>query len=353
VKPTRRILLPLLAILVVLALFKWFRTTDSQSGPKSNSTAVQQGFVCSAQFNAPSVEFSGELLPVQSLSVIPEVSGKIQSIFVKEGASVKTNQILIQIDDQEWQAALNKAEANFRKANSKADRLKPLVSSGSISQLEFDEAFFNAKQTKAEYDLALLQVERCKIRAPFNGLTSLFYLSKGQFVKAGEPLFNLMQIDELDLSFQVPSKYLNNIQSGDSLWIHLPGGAPISIEPDRIAPNLDSDFRNTLVKARIKNPALKLNPGTVVQVFLKPANPNSIWIPAQAVVPQLRGFSVAKIVSGTVAFVPVNIGTRTDKSVEITQGLMANDTLLTTGLLQVKPGDKIAVSISQTPSSIP
>lgn len=336
-----------------LALYKGINTSQSSTNPASKNPSVQQGFICSSLSESPTVEFTGELLPVQSISLIPELSGKIQAIYVKEGASVQANQILIQLEDQEWQAELTKAEANFRLANSKAERLKPLVGSGSISQLEYDEAFFNAQQRKAEYDLASLQVARTKIKAPFSGTTSLFTLSPGQFVKAGEPLFNLLKTDELDLLFQVPSKYLSNVQALDSMWAVVPGKSPIPISPDRLSPNLDSDFRNSLIKARIKNPNRQLNPGTVVQVLLKPANPNSIWIPAQAVVPQLRGFTAAKLVSGSVAFVPITLGTRTDKSVEITSGLHPNDTLLTTGLLQVKPGDKVTVSISNALNTNP
>lgn len=328
-----------------LALFKWLRNSDPASNAPIKTNAVQQGFICASISISPTVEFTGELLPTHSLSVVPELSGKIESIRVTEGSPVLAHQILIQLDDQEWRAELNKAEANFQMAHSKAERLKPLVSSGSISQLEYDEAFFNAQQRKAELDLATLQVARCKIKAPFNGIASLFSLSPGQFVKAGEPLLNLLKLDELDLAFQVPSKFIGNIQAGDSLWIKIPGKSPQPIFADRLSPNLDSDFRNSLVKARIKNPNRLLNPGTLVQVILKPTNPNSIWIPAQAVVPQLRGFTVAKLESGSVSFVPVTLGTRTDKSVEITSGLSTNDTLLTTGLLQVKPGDKVSVSI--------
>ncbi|MFZ4059764.1 MAG: efflux RND transporter periplasmic adaptor subunit [Bacteroidia bacterium] len=352
-KSSLRILIPLFAILGGLALYKWINTPKTVSNPAPTPPSSQQGFICSALSQATTIEFTGELLPVQSLSIIPELSGKIQSVFVQEGAAVQTNQILIQLDDQEWLAAKNKAEANYQMANSKAERLKPLVSSGSISQLDYDEAFYSAQQRKAEFDLASLHLSRCKIKAPFNGKTSLFSLSPGQFVKAGEPLFNLLKIDQLDLMFQVPSKYLGNIQAGDSLWMQLPNSPPLLIFADRISPNLDSDFRNSMVKARIENPNLKLNPGSVVQVLLKPANPNSIWIPAQAVVPQLRGFTVAKIASGTVSFVPVSLGSRTDNSVEITSGLVPNDTLLTTGLLQLKPGDKVSVLFPSKTAPIP
>jgi membrane fusion protein, multidrug efflux system len=345
VKSSLRILIPLLVLLIALALFKWNRNTQPDSIPPSKPSSIQQGFICSSISIAQTIEFSGELLPTLSLSVIPELSGKIQSVIVKEGAPVQTHQILIQLDDQEFQAELKKAEANFNMAHSKAERLKPLVKSGSVSQMEYDDAFFNAQQRKAEYDLALLQVERCKIKAPFNGMASLFSLSPGQFVKAGEPLFQLFKLDELDLAFQVPSKFFANIQAGDSLWIKIPGKSPQPIQADRLSPNLDADFRNGLVKARIKNPNRLLNPGTIVQVLLKPSNPNSIWIPAQAVVPQLRGFTVAKLQNGTVSFTPVTLANRTDKAVEITSGLASNDTLLTTGLLQVKPGDKVSVSI--------
>lgn len=353
-KVTLRILLVLLAIILGLAAFKWL---SSNSSSTNNSAAKPKpkvdGVIASSESLSPTVEFSGEFLPSQTIEVIPEVSGKIQSILVQEGGTVSKGQVMVVLDDQEWRAGMEKAEANYALAKTKAERLKPLAENGSVSKLEYEEAFYSAQQRAAELNLASIQVNRCQIKAPFSGKIGLFQLSPGQFVKAGEPLFQLLNTQELDLLFQVPSAYLPYVQANDSMWIRLPNNQLKGISSPRISPNLDADYRNSMVKARILNPNGDAHAGDVVQVILKPTSKSSVWIPSQAVIPQIRGFNVAIVKSAKAVFVPVELGARTENKVEIIKGLNPGDTVLTSGLLQIKPGDSISVHLKNQGSTLP
>lgn len=343
-----------MAILLGLAILKW--SNSGASSPNALAAKPQpkvDGFVASSESLSPTVEFSGEFLPSQTIEVVPEVSGKIHSILIQEGETVTKGQVLVVLDDQEWRAGMEKAEANYALAKTKAERLKPLAENGSVSKLEYEEAFYSAQQRAAELNLAKIQVNRCQIKAPFSGKIGLFQLSPGKYIQAGETLFQLLNTLELDLLFHVPSAYLSFVEANDSMWIRLPNNQLKPISSPRISPNLDSDYRNTQVKAKINNTAADVRAGDVVQVVLKPKSKSSVWIPSQAVIPQIRGFNVAIVKSSRAVFLPVELGARTENKVEITKGLSPGDTVLTSGLLQIKPGDLISVLLKHQGSTLP
>jgi membrane fusion protein (multidrug efflux system) len=99
------------------------------------------------------------------------------------------------------------------------------------------------------------------------------------------------------------------------------------------------------VRSIITNNDGKLLPGQFVKVFTDfPPNPLAIMIPSQAVIPQARGKKVAVYQNGIATFESVTTGARDSANVQITKGLKVGDTIITTGLMGLKPGGKVQIS---------
>jgi len=94
-------------------------------------------------------------------------------------------------------------------------------------------------------------------------------------------------------------------------------------------------------------------PGAYVKVQLKlKEQPNAIMIPSNTVIPDDRAMKIVIADSSKAKFVAIEIGTRTEKEVQVISGLKPGDTVLTTGLLQVKPGMTVKFTKTTTRSTV-
>jgi membrane fusion protein (multidrug efflux system) len=112
-----------------------------------------------------------------------------------------------------------------------------------------------------------------------------------------------------------------------------------------IQPAADASTRTIMMRALVPNPEHKLVPGAFANVYLQlSSNNNAITIPSQCIIPTTRDKKVALVRDGKVEMVTVVTGERLVGEVEILKGLQAGDTVLTTGIMQAKPGMKVKVT---------
>ena len=103
----------------------------------------------------------------------------------------------------------------------------------------------------------------------------------------------------------------------------------------------------------VLNPSSKLVPGAYVKVQLKlKETPNAIMIPSSAVIPDDKATKIVVTDSSKAKFVAIEIGVRTESEVQVLSGIKSGDTVLTTGLLQVKPGMSVKITKTSTRSTI-
>ncbi len=112
-----------------------------------------------------------------------------------------------------------------------------------------------------------------------------------------------------------------------------------------IEPKIDPVTRTLKIRAIYSNPAGRILPGSFADVELVLDKiDNALLVPTQAIVPELKGQKVYIYRSGKVAQQNVELGIRTDAYVQITSGLSPNDTLITSGIIQIKPGAEVSIS---------
>jgi membrane fusion protein (multidrug efflux system) len=101
-----------------------------------------------------------------------------------------------------------------------------------------------------------------------------------------------------------------------------------------------------MVRAICPNKESKLYPGAFahIEIPLKKID-EAILIPTQALIPELKGQKVILVKNGKAEKVPVETGIRNDSTIQITEGLTIGDTILITGIMQVRPGSPVRVNI--------
>jgi membrane fusion protein (multidrug efflux system) len=333
-----------LAILCVPILF------SCQSGAKTKKNKADdkqplevETLVISSGHSSYSQLFTGNILANEAVEIRSEVPGRIQAIGFEEGAQVAKNQLLIKINDDELKAQLLKIEARVELATTEVARKKELFALKGISQEEMDISSNNLRTLQAEEALIKAQINKTEIRAPFSGTIGLRSFSPGAFVTASALLTTLQQTNLLKIDFKVPEKTNRMLAQGQS-FTFTTEGSPKTYTAKVYAKesHIDAETRTILVRAICQNSDRQLVPGSFARIKLA-LNPEqqTISIPAQAVIPVLKGEQAYIVKNGTAAACPVISGVRTDSTVEILQGLNMGDTLILTGLLQLKPGQPI------------
>ncbi len=333
-----------LAVLCVPILISCKSGTDTKKRKTDDKTPlVVETMVLSPSASNLNQTFTGTLLANEAVEIRAEVPGRIETIGFEEGAQVAKNQLLIKINDDELQAQLLKIDARVELATTEVNRKKELFALKGISQEELDISTNNLRTLVAEKELLKAQLNKTEIRAPFAGTIGLRSLSVGAFVTATALLTTLQQIDPIKIDFKVPEKTNRLLKKGQEFSFTTEGSST-TYQAKVYAKEsyIDPETRTILVRALCRNIDQQLIPGSFARIKLQ-LNPNqqSIFIPAQAVIPVLNGEQAYIIKNGLATPCPVATGIRTDSTVEIQNGLNAGDTLILTGLLQLKPGQPI------------
>ena len=296
----------------------------------------------------------GSLRSDESITVRPEVAGRISAILFKEGQHVNKGMTLVRLDPAINAAEVQQARANLKLAQSKYDRAVDLSQRNFISGQAKDEAENNLRVAEAAVALVEARLAKTEIKAPFSGVIGLRVVSMGDYVKEGADMVNLESIDPLKVDFRVPETYMRQVQPGQTLTVTLDALPGKTFEGRVLAVNplVDAAGRAVVIRALVRNADTSLRPGMFTRVNLITRDEkDALVVPEQAIVPQGEEQYVFRVVDGKVMRVRVEIGQRRDTKVEVLKGLSANDIVVTAGQLKLRDGMAVTISNSNGPAS--
>lgn len=287
------------------------------------------------------LEVTGTLLSNESIVIQPEITGRITQINFKEGVYVKKGDLLVELFDGDLKAQLEKSKIQQQLADTTLKRQKQLLAINGISEQNVDNTQNQVASAQADIDYYKAEITKADIRAPFDGKVGLRQVSVGAIVTPSTIITNLYQNNPLKLQFSVPEKYRDRISLGDKV------NFSVSEMQERtfpgkiyaIDPGIDPATRTVTMRALVQNNNGVLAPGAFAVVHIDLHHiPDALMIPSQALIPTTQDAQVVVSKNGKAAFVTVQTGERTAEQVQITAGLKAGDTVLTTGIMQAMPG---------------
>lgn len=295
---------------------------------------------------APFVETltsTGTLIAEEAVELQAETDGKVVQIGFTEGSPVRKGDLLVKLNDAELRATRARAQHRLALAEVRERRLGPLVTNGLVTGEDYDIILAEVQVQKSEIALADAQIAQTEIRAPFDGVVGLRYVSEGAFVNAATRVATLQRLDKLKIDFSVPEKYAARIRAGSPVKFSVSGGQhPHSGQIYAIDPRVDSATRTVLIRAVCPNPERRLLPGTFASVELVLDQiDDALLVPAVAVIPGLDEKNVFVMTEGKAQRRAVETGTRTASAVHILAGLNPGDMVITSGLQQLKPGQAV------------
>jgi membrane fusion protein (multidrug efflux system) len=324
------------------------RNKDTAIKPiASGGPMVVEGVVLRSQPLDNIVRSSGTVLASESVDLIAEVAGRIVNISFIEGGHVKKGDLLAKINDDDLQAQLRKTELQIQLAADQEKRQKQLYDKNLISNEQYDISQNQLNTMRSDRDNLVASIRKTEIRAPFDGIVGLRYVSEGGYVSPTTHIASIQKINPIKVDFAIPEKYAGEVSVGDPVQLsNNETQLQFTGKLYAIEPKIDPTMGALKLRAICDNKSEKLFPGAYVHIELKLKQiNNALMVPTQAVIPVLKGQTVLIRKNGVVVSNPVKVGIRTAANVQIISGLSEGDTVITTGIMQLRPGMPIKVTV--------
>lgn len=314
--------------------------TSLQSPAPANPGFSVEGMIVKTEQVDDKFYSTGTLLANEEVELRTEISGRITGIYFEEGSQVNKGKLLLKIDDSELRAQLKKLEIQQKLAESEEYRQQQLLKIEAVSQEEYDIALNQVNTLAAEVELLQSQIEKTSIYAPFSGTIGLRYASAGGYVTTTNLIATMQQLNPIKVEFSVPERYAPQVKEGTPIRYQVTGfDEAFDAKVYAIESKIDVNTRTVRVRARGLNTDHQLRPGAFARVeIVLDTYEDAILVPAEALVTELEGQKLFIAKDGKAKSQMVKTGIRTERLVQIVEGLAPEDTVLLTGLMSVQEG---------------
>lgn len=331
---------------VAMVLFSCGNKPDEQkgvSGKKRPSPKVD-GYIIKTEAFSETIEVPGTVVANEVTEIHPEVSGRVVSLNVREGQYVGKGALLAKIYDGDLQAQLRKLQSQLSTAKVNESRASQLLKIQGISREEYDGTLLNVRNIQADMAIVRTEISRTEVRAPFSGKMGLKAISPGAYVTPASVIATINQTSTLKLDFSVPEKYTSRIYNGQIVTFTTEGNdRGYSARVTATESNINEANRSLTIRSVVNSGIAGLVPGSFAKVKVQFApKSKAVFVPTNAIVPTARGKQLIISIDGEAVFNNIETGIRDSSRVEVVSGVKPGDTILVTGLMSTKPGDKVS-----------
>lgn len=341
----------MVGISVIILAFSSCNSKKEQQGFGGGARRPQgplqvDGFVVRQRAISEKIEVPGSLLPFEETQLRAEVGGRVVQLNINEGNAVAKGTMLVKLFDQDLQAQLKKLQVQLQIKEKTQERSAELLKINGISQQDYDLSELDVENLKADIEATKIAISKTEIRAPYSGKVGLRNFSLGSYVSPNDIITTIRQVDQLKLEFSVPEKYAKEIVKGYSVSFKVDGGEQYHNATVIATENsVDQNTRTLRIRAQVQASHRELVPGVFAKVNLQLGkNNNALMIPTQAVIPGARNKQVILFKKDSALYTVVETGVRDSVFVQVVSGLKAGDTVVTSGLMAIRPNAKIKIT---------
>ncbi len=290
-------------------------------------------------------EAVGTIEALEAITVVSEIDAAVFSLPFQEGGSVRKGDLIAQLDDSQLSAEVARAEAVHAQSHTTYERVKAVVEQKAGTPQDLDDAAAGLKVADANLSLAKARFAKTRIVAPFDGIIGARRVSVGTFLRAGQAITELANIDEIRINFSAPENLLPRLRPGGEVTVSTTAypGYEVKGKIVAIEPVLDPGTRSARVVARVQNPGRRFRPGMSANIAaVLSERPNAVTIPNEAVFASGDQSFVFVVKPDSSALrVAVTLGTRLADVVEVVNGLQAGATVVRAGHQKLFDGARV------------
>lgn len=337
------------SFLIIVSLLLSCNSSKEESSParaRQSGPMSVDGFIIKQSAVSENVEVPGSLRPFEETEIRAEVGGRIVQMNIKEGSQVQKGTLLVKLFDEDLRAQLRKLRVQLQIKQKTEERNRELLAISGISQQDYDLSTLEVENLRADIETTQIAISKTEIRAPYRGVVGLRNISLGSYISSSDIVTTIRQVDQLKLEFSVPEKYAKDIDKGYAVKFRVDGGKQEhTAKVIATENNVDQNTRTLQVRALVNGNNPELVPGVFARVNLQLGkNDKALLVPTQAVLPNIRNKQVILLRGDSVHFAVVETGIRDSAYIEITHGVNSGDTVITTGLMSIRPNVKVKVT---------
>lgn len=329
-----------LSAFFVINSFVKHNDKDLNKSRKGKVTQKVDAFILNPTLLINDITVTGTLIANDEVTLQNEVGGRIVQLNLPEGKKVRKGTLLVKLFDDDLQANLKKLNTQLALQQQIANRQAELLEVNGISRNDYDQTVLQINTLKADIEIEKTKIRKTEVLAPFDGVVGLRNVSVGAIITSSTQLAVFRTADKLKLDFFVPEKYSGEIKQGMLVRFKLYNADKIyNANVFATEEGIDTSTRNLKVRATVSDRSPELVSGAFANVTLHLSeNQHALMIPTQAIIPQGEDKIIIVAQQGKAHLVPVKTGIRKNSKIEITEGLNAGDTIITTGLLFLNEG---------------
>jgi membrane fusion protein (multidrug efflux system) len=292
------------------------------------------------------IQTRGSLLPNEAIMIVSEQAGIIKKIHFNEGSFVKKGDLLVSLDDDEWIAQLKRAESELNYLIKKEQLDKKLLEKDGVSQLEYEQDVRDLNVKKADIELLQARIAKTKIAAPFSGRVGLRQISEGSYVSPATSITQLVDNSVLKLDFTVPEKYMGLVKTGTEIQFKIEGISKImNGKVYAIDPQIDVNTRTIKLRAISNQISADILAGAFanIEIILNKIT-DAVAVPTESIIPEMNGKKVFLVKNGKAKSSSIETGLRTATKVQVLKGITLGDTVITSGIMNIRDGAEVFIS---------
>jgi membrane fusion protein, multidrug efflux system len=365
--------------LLINAATMLYLTVWVTSGWAQQPTAIPVGTVA-AELRpiTKTTEFVGRVEAIERVEIRARVTGFLQDILFKEGASVKEGDILYRIEPESFQAAVQQAQGalfeaqgKFANATAQRGRTEELVKTATASRALLDERVANEKEAQgqvvtadANLKTATVNLGYTEIVAPISGEVGRSKLTKGNVVGPDSgPLTVIVSRDPMYVTFPVSQREFLNVeqeaqrkQNADALAVRIRFSDGSTYDQlgriNFVDVTVDRATDTVVVRASMPNPNGALIDGQLVRVSVEADKPvEKVLVPQTALIVDQQGTYVFLVVDGKAAVRRVKLGGESGPYAIVDDGLKGGEQVVVQGMESLRPDSPVVASPAPPPLS--
>jgi RND family efflux transporter MFP subunit len=313
---------------------------------RGGGTLVVTGAVGQAVIN-DQLTAIGDGAALRSVSVNPEVSGRISEVLRRSGDRVEAGDVIARMDSGSERIALDRARLAVRDAQNRVERLTRMQLGNTVAQVERTDAESALESARLQVRDAELALERRTIRAPFAGVLGILSLEPGSLVGTQNEVARLDDRSDILVEFRVPERFVGSITVGRSINVTPVSNPGVSLigEVTAIDSRLEADSRTLRVQALVDNEADQLRPGMSFVLDMQFPGDTFPTVNPLAIQWRAEGSYVWRVnADDSAERIPARIIQRNSDSVLVDAQLQPGDAVVTEGVQSVRVGATVRLA---------
>ena len=292
------------------------------------------------------VKASGVLEAERMVTVTARVPGDIDDLFFEEGDTVEAEASLCSIDRELLELAHDLAEAQRDRDKAEFDRMLELKERNISSDSELDAARYAARISETTLQQAVLDLSFSRPQAPFAGIVVRRHIEKGQYLREGDPLYDLGDFSPLRMRVHLPEAEVRHLANTQPAELRLSReAAPVARgQVERISPVVDLESLTVEATLTFDEVPDGIRPGSLAHVdIITKTHEDVLLVPRAAVLRQDDVPHVFRVIGEVAQRVQVTTGYEDETWIEITEGLGREDLIVVVGHRELRDHSPVKI----------